>query len=290
MSAIQHPAQEMDIPVRGLRYRVHCWGDPDSPPVFLLHGWADTGLSFQFLAEQMASRWRLIAPDWRGFGDSDRATQGYWFPDYLADLDALLDHFAPSQAVRLVGHSMGGNVVWLYAGAMPERVSHVVSLDAFGLRDSNPDDAPARYRQWLDEWRETQSFADVSGTAALMERVRKLAPRLDEERLRFVAESWIRTLPDGMLELKHDPAHKRVNPVLFRRNELRACWRRITAKTLLVLPRDSRFYDMYRQEGIRADCREHLPGLQEAIVEQSGHMVHLEQPEELARLLDEFLR
>ena len=63
-------ARSVDITLRGLRHRIHCWGDPAAPPAFLLHGWVDTGMSFQFLADHLARHWRLIAPDWRGFGDS----------------------------------------------------------------------------------------------------------------------------------------------------------------------------------------------------------------------------
>jgi len=141
-------ATHRDVKVRGLRYRLHSWGDPEAPTVLLLHGWADTGMSFQLIADRMYPDWRLIAPDWRGFGDSAWSPGGYWFPDYLADLDGILERLEINTPVRLVGHSMGGNVAWLYAGIRPDRVSHVASLDAFGLREANPDETPERYRLW----------------------------------------------------------------------------------------------------------------------------------------------
>ena len=68
----------------------------------------------------------LVAMDMRGFGRTQRPDDGYWFPDYLADLDALLDHLSPDAPLDLVGHSMGGNIVMLYAGARPQRVRKVV--------------------------------------------------------------------------------------------------------------------------------------------------------------------
>ena len=59
----------------------------------------------------------MLAPDWRGFGRSAApGVDSYWFPDYVADLDALLDRISPDAPVDLVGHSMGGNVVMSYAG------------------------------------------------------------------------------------------------------------------------------------------------------------------------------
>ena len=64
----------------------------------------------------------MIAPDWRGFGRTFHRAPGYWFPEYLADLDDLLSKYSPTAPVRLVGHSMGGNIGGLHAGAMPGRV------------------------------------------------------------------------------------------------------------------------------------------------------------------------
>ncbi len=48
----------------------------------------------------------MVAPDWRGFGDSEWVPGGYWFPDYFADLDGLLDALAPQSRARVIGHSM----------------------------------------------------------------------------------------------------------------------------------------------------------------------------------------
>ena len=97
-------------------------GRPDAPTLFMLHGWMDVSASFQFVVDALAGDWQVIAPDARGFGLSDWpvARQGgghYWFHEYLGDLDALVDHYAPAGEVNLVGHSMGANVVCLYAGA-----------------------------------------------------------------------------------------------------------------------------------------------------------------------------
>ena len=92
----RHAAGEF-VPVRGLRYHLHRWGEarlatPETPAIVMLHGWMDVGASFQFVVDAMAADRLVIAPDWRGFGSSDRGGGDcYWFPDYLADLDTLLD-------------------------------------------------------------------------------------------------------------------------------------------------------------------------------------------------------
>lgn len=279
--------RDEDVVLNGLRHRLHHWGDPAGTPVVLLHGWVDTGMSYQFLADELASRWHLVAPDWRGFGDSDRAPGGYWFPDYLADLDALLDHVSRGAPARIVGHSMGGNVAWLYAGVRPERVSHVVSLDAAGIPDTRPDAAPDRYARWLDQLRNPASFAPLSGDAAALALVRKLAPKLDAGRQAFIATQWARPDGEGALRLPHDPRHKHVNPVLYRRAEALACWQRIRAHALLVLARDARTFRDWDGE----ECREvtaAIPHLRMEVL-AGGHMLHLEQPAALAPVLGDFL-
>ena len=114
------PARHETIRVRGLDIHLRRWGPAPAAgeaPVILLHGFQDTGDTFQFLVDAFERDWPLAALDWRGFGRSGWAQDGYWFPDYLADLDRLLDLLSPGGPARLVGHSMGGNVASLYAGS-----------------------------------------------------------------------------------------------------------------------------------------------------------------------------
>jgi len=139
--------------VRGVDYHVTEWGERHNRLIVFLHGWSDAGSTFQFVIDELKQDWFVIAPDWRGFGESRANAESYWFPDYLADLDAILQIYSPDAAVRLVGHSMGANVATLYAGVMPERVSALVNVEGFGLPDSDPEDAPGRYREWIEAGR-----------------------------------------------------------------------------------------------------------------------------------------
>jgi len=132
--------------VRGVDYTVTEWGDEHAPLMVFLHGFADCGATFQFVVDAFQDDWHVVAPDWRGCGDTRVDTTAFWFPDYLADLDRLLDHYSANAPACLVGHSMGGNIAGLYAGAFPERVARLINLEGFGLQDSSPDDAPSRYR------------------------------------------------------------------------------------------------------------------------------------------------
>ncbi|MDH3778113.1 MAG: alpha/beta hydrolase, partial [Gammaproteobacteria bacterium] len=146
------------LDIRRVRYSVTEWGDPDAPTFFYLHGWGDAGATFQFVVDALQNDWHVVAPDWRGFGQSVVECSSYWFPDYLADLHALLEEYSPAEPVRLVGHSMGANIGGLYAGTMPERVRAFVNVEGFGLTDSEPDEAPRRYRQWLEQSQDLPTF------------------------------------------------------------------------------------------------------------------------------------
>ena len=121
------------VSLRARRHHVRVWGEAGAPTFFFLHGWGDVGASFQFAVDALQGNWRIIAPDWRGFGQSQWNEGPYVFADYIADLDALLTHYSPVQPVQIAGHSLGGIVASLYAGIRPERVSRFANLEGFGL-------------------------------------------------------------------------------------------------------------------------------------------------------------
>ena len=285
----RRPPEALELDIRGLRHHVTRWAGSDAEPVFLLHGWMDTGDTFQFLVDAWPGPRTFIAPDWRGFGRSEWPAEGYWFPDYFADLEALLDHFAPGKPVTLVGHSMGGNIATLYAGIRPERVARVVCIEGFGLARTHPEQAPARYREWLGQVREPPGFAPFPSLEAFAHLLARRNPRLTAERAAFIAAAWTESQPDGSVRVRSDPAHKRVNPVLYRREEAEACWREITAPVLYVVAAQSDFLPRLGDEG----RPEHMAGiirrLEPCLIDDASHMVHHERPEQLARVIEAFL-
>jgi len=97
------PSGSQIVLIRDLAYHVRTWGEADAPKLFMLHGWMDVGASFQFLVDAFERDWHVVAPDWRGFGRSAWCADGYWFADYIADLEAILDVFAPTSRRALSG-------------------------------------------------------------------------------------------------------------------------------------------------------------------------------------------
>jgi pimeloyl-ACP methyl ester carboxylesterase len=281
--------QSVDLTVRGLRHHVTCWPGGDPEPVFLLHGWMDTGDTFQFLVDALPDRYTFVAPDWRGFGRSAWPADGYWFADYYADLEALLDHFAPGLAVTLVGHSMGGNIASLYAGIRPGRVRRVVCIEGFGLSRTTPGQAPGRYREWLDQVREPPKFARFPSLQSFAHLLARRNPRLTPQRAAFIAAAWTEQLPDGSVQVRSDPAHKRVNPVLYRREEAEACWREVAAPVLYVIAEQSDFLPRLGADGQPENMARLIRRLEPCVIADASHMVHHERPGELAQAIAAFL-
>jgi pimeloyl-ACP methyl ester carboxylesterase len=279
---------------RGLGDHVRRWPPPSprpgAPKVFVLHGWMDVSASFQFVVDALQGDWDVYAPDWRGYGLTEWGkSDSYWFPDYLADLDRILEHFAPQDAVNLVGHSLGGNVAALYAGIRPQRVAKLVNLEGFGMAPTRPEQAPKRYARWLNELHERPTLRPYKDFDALAERLREGNPRLTREKADFLARHWGREQGGGVV-LRSDPAHKIVNPLLYRIEEVQACWREVSAPVLWV---DAAESDTLNRIGLsetqHAERRNSFKTLKHVTVKGAGHMLHHDQPEEVARLLEAFL-
>ncbi len=282
------------IALRGLNMHIRHWGNPDAPKLFMVHGWMDVAASFQFVVDCLAQDWHVIAPDWRGFGLTEYPkVESYWFPDYVADLDAILLHYSPDQAVNLLGHSMGGNIAMLYAGVRPERIAKLINLEGFGMPMTQAKQAPGRYRKWLDELREVPSLRPYANLAEVAARLQKTNPRLSDERANFLAQHWSKENAQGLWELLADPAHKNSSPLLYHVDEVLECWQNISAPVLWVEANDT---DIWRMIGSKQEARveidrrmQFIPQLQAKIVMDAGHMLHHDQPEVLAQMIEEFL-
>ena len=288
------PSRSEFLTVRGLRTHVRHWGREGAPKIFMAHGWMDMSASFQFIVDCLEGDWHVIAHDWRGFGLTERTgTDTYWFPDYVADLDFLLDHYSPNEPVNLLGHSMGGNAVSLYAGVRPERVAKLINLEGIGLQGSVPEQAPKRMARWLDELKTPPAMRGYASLDDVAARLKKTNPRLPEDRAAFLAEHWSARNEAGEYEILGDPAHKMNGPLLYHLDEMIAIWKKIAAPMLWIEAADT---DMWRwmgpQDQMRAEVDRrlaHMASVEAHSVADAGHMVHHDQPQVLARLIEVFL-
>ena len=295
------------LPVRHQRYHVRLWGDRAStlPPLVMVHGWMDVAASYQFTVDALSPEFfdgrLVIAPDWRGFGDSTGpACDHYMFPDYLGDLEWLLDHYASDRQVDLIGHSMGGNIAMMYGGARPERIRRLINLEGFGMPATRPDQAPKRYVKWLDELKALhrgdsalKTYDSVDGVAA---RLMKTNRRLPADKAQWLARQWAaeRRQADGSTrwEILGDAAHRVINAQLFRVDEIEALYAAITAPVLMVEASDDSLDGWWEGRFTLAEFHERLRAVRELRREtlaDTGHMLHHDQPQALAALIEDFL-
>lgn len=289
--ALRRLPRHETVRVRGLDMHLTRWGPLPSeskPAVFLLHGWQDTGDTFQFMVDAFDRDWPLVAPDWRGFGRSEWPQEGYWFPDYLADLDALLDRLSPGTAARLIGHSMGGNIASLYAGLRPDRVRCLANLEGFGLPRSSSEEAPAHLRKWLDQVKSAPTLKEYDSLEQLASVIQSRYPRFSAAQAGFVAAAWSGR-EDGRVRLLGDPRHRWVNPSRYQREDAEACWRQVKAPVLMLLADESDYLPRLGADAHEDAFRKVIPHIQIARVAGAGHMLHIEKPAVVASLVENFL-
>jgi pimeloyl-ACP methyl ester carboxylesterase len=281
--------------VRGLRYHLRCWGPQGAPRLLMLHGWADTSASFQFTVDALARDWEVIAPDWRGNGASDWSSHHNtgWFPEFIADLEQLVDQLSPEAPVNLIGHSFGAAVGCVYAGVRPRRVARLLNIDGFGARSWKPEGAPQRYAELLALLKKETRRRDFAALSEVEKIYRKLYARVSPERVAFLARETSRINAQGRVELVNDPAQAATFPMFFsnRLDDSMACWRAITAPMLMLLARQGGVVG--RADDLKGDgsLEKRLACFRTAEfrwLEDCGHMVHLEKPEVLAEAIEGF--
>ena len=299
MYQVLKPSRSSTLAMRHLSYHVRHWG-PDTSPLptlVLLHGWMDVSASYQFTVDALQHERRIIAPDWRGFGLTTGApVDHYVFADYLADLDLLLDHYAPGEAIDLVGHSMGGNVAMMYAGVRPERIRRLVNLEGFGMPATRPDQAPKRYAQWIDEIKQLHTgdmaLKGYDSQDGVARRLMKTNPRLSEDKAQWLAGHWAQPNAQGQWEILGDPAHKITSAQLYRLDEAMALYKNITAPVLSLEASDDSLGQWWKGRYTLGEYHQrltHVRNCRTAVVHDAAHMLHHDQPAQVARLIEEFL-
>ena len=299
MYQARRPHRSEFIPIRNLRYHVQVWGEPGpgKTPLVMVHGWMDVAASYQFVVDAFQHDHYIIAPDWRGYGQTEAPlADNYWFPDYLADLDFLLDHYAPDQPVNLVGHSMGGNVAMLYGGVRPQRIRRLVNLEGFGMPATIPAQAPGRFATWMDELKklhagemDLKAYDSADGVAR---RLMKTNPRLSADKAAWLARHWAVETVDGRWAIRGDAAHKVTNAQLYRVEEVQAIYQRLSMPVLAVEASDNSLDMWWKGQFTLAEYHERLkvvPQVEIARIDDAGHMMHHDQPEVLAALIERFI-
>jgi len=281
------PPSSHRIEVNGLIYRYLEWGDSAAPPVLLLHGLRSYAHTWDQVAGALGESYHLIAPDFRGRGESAwDPEQQYYTHSYVNDVESLVGQLGLTR-FTIVGHSMGGTVAYAYGARHPDQVSALVVEDIGP--GSSTDTAGAN--RILREMAETPAgFASLEDVYAYWRRVR---PGVTDEALASRVQHTVRPAPDGGWEWRLDmtgiaAARRRGDPA--RALDLWACVDALRAPTLVIRGSRSDFLPI---ETCRA-MAERQPRLRWHEIEQAGHYVHDDAPiaylELVASFLEEALR
>jgi pimeloyl-ACP methyl ester carboxylesterase len=288
------------VEANGLEHRVLEWAPAGTPKassatgtVLLIHGFMDAAGTWDRVAPALALQgFRVLAPDMRGFGGGPRAPRGsyYHFADYIADVAELIAVVSPDEPVGLVGHSMGGTIATLYAGAFPENVVRLANLEGLGPPNHPFEAGPTRMRTWIKDLRATRSRPE-SPPLRREDARRRLAtnhptvPRdvLDHRLPHLVQEV---TDADGSARVvwRYDPLHRTTSPVPFFAKLFAAFASAVTCPVLFVSGGPTGFHPADEEERLAAFAQ-----LERATLDGAGHMMHWTRPAELGALLDAFM-
>ena len=283
------------IDARGLPIHLLEWGGASaagSEPLVLVHGFLDQAHSWKPFVEVLQSRTKeplwIIAPDCRGHGDSGWVGAGgyYHFPDYVYDLDCVLRSLGIARC-KLIGHSMGGTISFLFAGSLPDKANRLVLIEGVGPVGMNFSDAPARMAQWINEvqHRGRGHFREYTSIEAGASQLCQTNPRLSRDLALDLARAGMRQNTKSKWVWKFDPLHRTAAPQPFYTAQALEFFRRIVCPVLIVDGAEShqakRTDKQQRYEAI-ADRRQ-------AVIEAAGHMVHQDNPAALADVVAPFL-
>jgi pimeloyl-ACP methyl ester carboxylesterase len=269
------------------------WGEPDGEPLVLVHGFLDLAYSWKLFVNELLAKsqrpLRIIAPDCRGHGDSGWVGAGgyYHFADYVLDLECVL-RIAAVGPVKLIGHSMGGTISFLYTGAFPGRVVQLVLIEGIGPVGMQFSDAPQRMEQWIAEVKQRgrNHFRQYSSIEAGASQLCQTNRRLNAAFGRELAAVAMKQRENGKWIWKFDPLHRSAAPQPFYTDQAVEFLRRIDCPVLIVDGKDSHQTQRTDKPQRYAALADH----RQVTIDDAGHMVHHDNPRQLAEVVARFLR
>jgi pimeloyl-ACP methyl ester carboxylesterase len=253
---------------------IYCEDAGNGDPVILLHGHGADHRVWDDQAEALiAARHRVIRPDLRGHGRSEAPATGYQYTDYVTDLIALIGHLGVGY-VDLVGHSLGGGIGLLYALQDRARLSSL-TLVASTLPGYTYSDDFASFSLAL------RDAVRQNGPRAAMEQVFLPHPMFDGIRRQKDRFDKLRSIVFDFRAPDYLSAEEDVPPppVIDRLSAIRV-------PTLVVIGEN----DIEDFRLIADILTENIPNAEKVVIPGAGHMLPMEQPEALNRILVDFLK
>jgi pimeloyl-ACP methyl ester carboxylesterase len=288
--AIHGPSSHVFVSQR-LRLHYVDWGNEDAPPLLLLHGSRDHCRNWDWVAQDLARDYHIIAPDLRGHGDSAWTNDGqYSMAAYVYDLGQLI-HQLKLAPLRIVAHSLGGNISLRYTGLYPENVSRLAVIEGLGPLpngpvEARPDRVVPRMTEWLDgqrklSARQPKRYATIDEAFQRMQAENK---HLSAPQARHLTYHGVSQNEDGTYSWKFDNYVREFPPNDLAPSEIAYLWNRITCPTLLVYGKDS-WVTSPDEDGRMA----HFGNARLEVFEHAGHWVHHDRTADFNAMLRGFL-
>lgn len=256
-----------------------------TPAVLFLHGWLDHSHTFDWVLEHLPDAWQLVLLDFRGMGRSEHAPLGaqYSFPDYLLDVEAVLDDLRLKE-VHIVGHSLGGIVGSAYAAVRTARVKSVTLIESLGPSGGGPERAVERLQGFLDDSHRPPHRKRYTSMEEAAARLRENNPSLTEAASLHLAKHGTESY-EGGFSFRFDPRHRRRFGQAWDEAQWLAIASAVTCPVQLI--HGSQGYSL---EDAQARARLAALRIARPLTLSGGHHVHMEQPEAVARALEHFIR
>lgn len=267
------------------------WGNPSAPPLLLLHGGRDHCRSWDWIAARLSRDWHVIAPDWRGHGDSQWSPDGsYPTTSFIYDLAQLI-HQLRLAPVTIVAHSYGGSISLRYAGIYPENVERIVAIEGLGwspkiLADRAGKPVEEKMRTWL-EGKRARAGKDLKRYPTLEEaaaRMQEANAHLSREQVSHLTEHGVLTNEDGTYSWKFDRYFRTWPPYDMPETDVHRLWSRITCPALMIYGSQSQASNPLEDGRAR-----HFRTARFEFVEGAGHWVHHDQPDLFLKMVTAFL-
>ncbi len=275
------------------RQRLHYvdWGNPDAPPLLLIHGGRDHCRSWDWTAEELRHDWHVIAPDLRGHGDSSWSSDGnYDLHVFVYDLAQLI-HQLDLSSVSIIAHSLGGNIATRYAGLYPATVRKLVNIEGLGIppamqahRDLTPFDE--RFRTWIAGKRKAAGRLPRKYTTIddALTRMRSENQYLNDVQARHLTLNGVRRNEDGTWGWKFDP-HLNIWSIFdLSPAQIETLWVAITCPVLLLYGANSWASNPERDGRIK-----HFSTAKVVEFENAAHWLHHDQFERFVTEVKAFL-
>ncbi|XP_063821709.1 probable serine hydrolase [Ostrinia nubilalis] len=291
------PTKEIQIPIQYGHIAAKLWGSDQDRPILALHGWQDNAGTWDTLAPMLCKNRSILAIDFPGHGFSSRIPAGmHYYTWELPRLILYLKNYFKWDKVSLLSHSMGSIGSLRFGSVFPDEVDCYVAVDSLIYDDFDLNPLVERYPTILRKIEIAQTRLDEEPPSYPMEELEKIWHLSTKKSVALESVKYL--IKRGAKPSAKDPTKyyfsrdSRLKQALFQpenKKFVEALVRRLKCPTLYIKAIDS----PYASDEFSIEMREVIAGNNENYeihFVPGTHHVHLNNPERLAPLIEQFMK